>query len=463
MTTRRQFLSSIAAVASAAALAPNVFTQRRKRGTAVVIGAGLSGLAAAYRLKNAGWKVTVIEGRDRIGGRVFSHTDQQTGLICELGAEWVGESHERIKALCKDFNIPLQKHQFEDFLLRDGRVYRPGQWGFSPEAKTAFDKLIASYEKLTPAQKARIDKNDWWNYLEKLGFSADDLRLRDLMDSTDFGESIRHVSAFAALAEYAESSPKNEMDYKMTGGNSRLAAEFRNRLKFDEVMTNTLVTSVTQNARGVVVNTQSIGKVETPFTHLPPMKWSADAVICTVPIHSLLKIKFDPPLPPSQQAAAEQLVYSRISKNSVVYSERFWKEENFSMVSDTTSHFYFHSTQSQPGTEGILTAYAVGEKADVLSSQSDERRMRIVANDISALEDDAPKKARRIISYAWQRDPYTDGAYALYKPGQWFGVRPVLARPHGKVLFAGEHIADWQGFMEGAIETGEAAADALIG
>ena len=72
-------------------------------------------------------------------------------------------------------------------------------------------------------------------------------------------------------------------------------------------------------------------------------------------------------------------------------------------------------------------------------------------------------KAKRIISYAWQRDPFTDGAYALYKPGQWFGIRPILQRPHGKVLFAGEHIADWQGFMEGAIETGEAAAEALIG
>ena len=65
--------------------------------------------------------------------------------------------------------------------------------------------------------------------------------------------------------------------------------------------------------------------------------------------------------------------------------------------------------------------------------------------------------------YSWQRDQFTDGVYALYKPGQWFGIRPILARPHGKVLFAGEHIADWQGFMEGAVETGEAAAQSLIG
>ena len=58
---------------------------------------------------------------------------------------------------------------------------------------------------------------------------------------------------------------------------------------------------------------------------------------------------------------------------------------------------------------------------------------------------------------------YTEGGPRLYRPGQWFGVRPMLQRPHGKVLFAGEHLADWQGFMEGAIETGEQAAAALIG
>lgn len=462
---RRDFLKGIAAAGVSSIAAPNVLSQRRRK-RCVVIGAGLSGLAAALKLKTANWDVTVLEARDRLGGRVFSHKDSQTGLVCELGAEWVGESHERIKALCKDFNIPLQKHQFEDFLLRDGRVYRPGEWGFSPQAKAAFEKMIAGYERLTAAQKTRLDRTDWWNHLEKIGFTPDDLRLRDLMDSTDFGESIRHVSAFAALAEYAESSPKNEMDYKMTGGNSRLVEELAKRLGLRTILLNTTVRKIRQRAGVVLVDGHTwypaSAGVHGSEMQVPIEQLHADAVICTAPIQSLLKIKFDPPLASVQQNAVEQLVYARICKNSIVYSDRFWKEENFSMVSDTTSHFYFHSTQSQSGEEGILTAYAVGEKADVLASQADGRRMRIVANDLTDFHGDAPKKARRIISYAWQRDPFTDGAYALYKPGQWFGIRPILARPHGKVLFAGEHIADWQGFMEGAIETGEAAAESLI-
>ncbi len=146
----------------------------------------------------------------------------------------------------------------------------------------------------------------------------------------------------------------------------------------------------------------------------------------------------------------------------MLYDKRFWKDENFSLVSDTTSHYYFHSTQNQPGPQGILTAYAVGEKADVLASYDDRRRMNIITRDLVDLDPAAPNLARGIASYAWQRDEYTEGAYALYRPGQWFGIRPVLARPHGKILFAGEHLADWQGFMEGAINTGEEAADNLI-
>ena len=450
-TDRRRFLKVLSAVSLGAVLTPNnLFAQKRKK-SCVIIGAGLAGLSAAYKLKNANWNITILEARDRIGGRVFSHSmPQNPNLICELGAEWVGESHERIKTLCSDFKIPLQKHQFDDYLLQNGKVSRPGAWGFSDAAKTAFEKVKANYANLTTLQKNKLDRLDWWTYLEKIGYSEDDLRLRDLMDSTDFGESIRHVSAFGALAEYAESSPKNEMDYKMTGGNSRLTAEFAKRIGAENIKTNTLVTEINQSKGIVTVKTATDS-------------YRADAVICTAPTNSLLKIKFNPPLASAQIEAAEKLIYARICKNSVLYENRFWRDENFSLVSDVTSHFYFHSTQNQVGKEGILTSYAIGEKADILASQSDERRLKIITNDLKDFDEDAPKLAKGITSYAWQRDKYTDGAYALYRPGQWFGIRPVLQRPHGKVLFAGEHLADWQGFMEGAIETGEAAAESLIG
>jgi monoamine oxidase len=189
----------------------------------------------------------------------------------------------------------------------------------------------------------------------------------------------------------------------------------------------------------------------------------ADACICTVPARTLDKIAFDPPLPAAQKAAAEKLQYARIIKNSVLFRERFWGPENFSLVSDVTSHYYFHSTKDQPGNQGILCSYAVGEKGDVLASQNNTRRTEVITTDLVPLEKRAPNLALDIQSYAWQRDKYTQGAYAFFRPGQWFTLKPILARPHGKVLFAGEHLAEWQGFMEGAVVTGEAAAAALTG
>lgn len=449
--TRRDFLKRAGAATLCFPALVRTSLALNSSSSCVVIGAGLSGLAAAYALKQAGWDVTVVEARDRIGGRVLSYSfPQSPNLVCELGGEWVGASHERIQALCREFKIELQDHRFAASLMRDGVVKGPTEWSFSAQSQKAFEAFRLKYKSYRQSDKLKLDRYDWWTWLQNIGFTDDDLLLRDLMDSTDFGESIRHVSAFAAAAEYFESSPANEMDFKMTGGNSRLVRELAARIGQDKIRTSTQVEEIRQRAGRVTVKAKG-------------GSFNADACICTVPSRVLEEIRFDPPLPFSQLAAAEQLQYARIVKNSLLCSERFWGAEDFSLVSDVTSHYYFHSTQRQTGTEGILCSYAIGEKADVLAAQDDTRRLGLITRDLIPLNERAPELARAITSYAWQRDRYTRGAYALYRPGQWFTVRPLLQRPHGKVLFAGEHLADWQGFMEGAIVTGEEAAQALAG
>ncbi len=447
--TRRDFLKSAGAAAVGAPFLVNR-SLGRPTFSCVVVGAGLAGLTAAYRLNRAGWNVTVLEARNRIGGRVWSQRmPENPELICELGGEWVGASHERVLSLCGQFQIQLQGHQFRSHLLLNGVVSKPDQWRFSPKAEASFEKFRKEYASYKRKDYERLDRYDWWTWLENIGFTEDDLRLRDLMDSTDFGESIRHVSAYAAAAEYFESSPANEMDFRIFGGNSQLTQALAARVGPEAIRLNAPVEEIQQRGGKVLVKT----KTETI---------GADACICTVPARVLTDIRFDPPLSSEHYAAAEQLQYARIIKSSVLYKERFWQEEDFSLVSDATSHFYFHSTKHQPGPEGILTSYAIGEKADVLASQDHRRRLEIITRDLLPLSERAPSLAKGIASYAWQRDPYTRGAYAVYRPGQWFTIRPILQKPHGKVLFAGEHLAAWQGFMEGAVATGEEAAKTLI-
>jgi monoamine oxidase len=439
--SRRKFLGALAA-------AP--FALARPTHSCIIIGAGLSGLAAGSMLRRGGWEVTILEARNRIGGRVLSYSfPDAPELVCELGAEWVGASHERMQALCQTLQLKLQPHTFAAGLLQDSTVARPGEWHFSQKAERAFDSFKQEYKQYSKEDKIRLDSFDWWTWLYKLGYTDDDLRLRDLIDSTDFGESIRLISAYAAAGEFFESSAENEMDFKIEGGNSRLLSSLAADIGTEAIRTNAAVREVRQKAGKVTVTTQT-------------GTFTADACICTAAASVLDNIRFDPPLPLGQSSAAASLQYGRIIKNSVLFEERFWKNENFSLVSDATSHYYFHSTQKQHGPHGILCSYAVGDKADVLAAREDSRRMETIARDLSPFSPQAPATAKRIASYAWQRDSFTRGAYALYRPGQWFTLRPILRKPHGKVLFAGEHLADWQGFMEGAVVTGETAARTLL-
>ena len=416
----------------------------------IILGAGLAGLSAARILQKKGWEVTILEARNRIGGRVFSHRmAENPSLTCELGAEWIGASHERMIGLCRDLGLKLLDHRFDVSLLRNGVVRAPSAWGLSAEGERALQEFYTKVGNYSEQQNRELDRIDWWTKLRELGLSDEDILLRELNDSTDFGESIRHVSAYAAAAEYSVSSPTDEMDFKVEGGNSRITDALVDRIGLNVIRRGERAQKVVQRNGMVTVSTKD-------------REYTGDACICTLPVASLRKISFEPPLPQSQSDALSQLQYARIVKASVLYAERFWGPDNFSILTDRTSHFYFHSTKNQHGVEGILTSYTIGDKADVIANQQDSAKMDIIANDIRPVHASAPSLAKGIAAYAWQRDPSSEGAYALYRPGQWYQVRPLLAVPHGKVIFAGEHLADAQGFMEGAVTTGEEAALELV-
>jgi len=138
------------------------------------------------------------------------------------------------------------------------------------------------------------------------------------------------------------------------------------------------------------------------------------------------------------------------------------------VCTNLASDFSFDSTFGQKGTKGILCSYAVGDKAvDIASSPPDKLKYWIAedvanAHGLNWDQGQSRKIALDLQQQAWQADPFTRGAYAFYRPGQWFTIRPALQKRFGRVFFAGEHIADWQGFMEGAVQTGYDAASMVI-
>jgi monoamine oxidase len=424
----------------------------------IVIGAGLSGLAAAHELASDGWDVTMVEARDRRGGRVFTHRFAKAPkLYCELGGEWVGNGHKQVKALCSKFGLPkLMKHAFDFSFLEAGSIKRSflaGEWPFSKEAERAFTTLKAEAKNWSARTQEILDRKDWWTILRDRGFTPEELLRRDLMDSTDFGESIRQVGGFSAAAEYFAGNKNDEMDFRIAGGNSRLVDKLAEAIiaKHGRIHLNQEVKRICQTGDHVCVESHN-GQVH-----------RAAFCICTVPARTLTNIEFQPRMPDDQWDAAKQLQYARIMKTVLLFERRFWMTGNktrFSCFTDGTSDFIFDSTLYQKGTLGILCSYAIGDKADDLSSCSLAMLQKLIEEDLHLIFPAARPKPRAVEMKAqpWQRDEYTQGAYALYRPGQWFGIRAVLQEPHLRVYFAGEHLADEQGFMEGAVITGQDAA-----
>jgi monoamine oxidase len=450
MSSRRQFIKETSLATGGILFASSSFNKffisRTPR--VIIIGAGFAGLAAAYYLHKKKIDFVILEARNRISGRVFSHTiDEQENLVIELGAEWVGNSHERMQNLCNEFGLELQNNQFESHLIYQGKYYKNGDWDFSEGWKKKFKLMLENYGHLTTADKVKLDRVDWWRYLVNNGCEGRDLDLRELLDSTDFGETIRSVSAFAALAEYAESSEKNEMDLKVKGGNSLLAKRIAEKIGYENIKLQHAVNKVVQNSKGGVRVYCDNGQV-----------FTADKIICTAPTFAMKKIKWEPGLPADKVNAMNELQYARINKNPLLFSERFWKDESFDMITDQSPHYFYHATKNQQSKKGVLISYTIGEKAAVAANQNDEWKAAMIQQTLQPYFGDVRSLLEKQINYYWGNDPYSFGSYAVYGKGQLFSVMPVLQRSYIHTHFAGEHLADWQGFMEGAIDTGEMAA-----
>jgi monoamine oxidase len=450
MSSRREFIKQSVLAAGGLVVSTSSFSNILigKKPKVIIIGAGFAGLSAAYYLSKKNIDFVILEARNRISGRVFSHTiDPAENLVIELGAEWVGLSHTRVRELSDEMGLVLDNNQFESHLIYQGRYHKSGEWDYSDEWKAKFKKILEEYPKLTTADKNRLDKMDWWRFLVNNGCDGRDLDLRELLDSTDFGETIRSVSAFAALAEYAESSEKNEMDLKIRGGNSLLASKIADRIGKDKIRLEHAVTRIRQQIKGGIEVHCSNGSI-----------FKGDKIICTAPTFAAKKIKWEPGLPADQLNAMNELQYARINKNPLLFSERFWKAEDFDMITDQSPHYFYHATKNQTSKKGVLISYTIGEKAAVVANQNDEWKANMVQQTMQPYFGDVKSLLEKQANYYWGNDEFSRGAYALYGKGQWFRLRPILSRSHIHTHFAGEHLADWQGFMEGAINTGEAAA-----
>ncbi len=459
---RRNFLALAggALVASTGLSAINLdqlYDPNKKAKKVIIIGAGIAGLSAAAYLKQKQVEVIVLESSKRIGGRIYSYQlPEAPELTVEFGAEWVGSSHTALIQLCKASNLTLNSHTFiENQLISDvfKKPYNsdnPEGWKVPDDWQNKFKKILNSVKTLSQSARKPLDKLSYYQYLLNEDCPENELLHRDLLDSTDFGESIRFVSALAALEEYADSSPQNEMDYHVQGGNQLLIETLANQIGMNNIKTEHPVVSITQSRKGVSVQCAQ------------GQKFEADRIICALPTQSVLKINWQPALPTLQLQAIQSLNYSRIVKTSVLFKERFWKDENFAVITDTLAQYIFHTTQNQPGPKGVLVSYATGDRAAAIAQLTKSQRIATICQALKPIFGDISALVENQYMFYWGNHPATRGAYALFGINQWNELQTLIGKPFANTVFAGEHLAEWQGFMEGAFVTGKQAAALLV-
>ena len=422
----------------------------------LVAGAGLAGLTTARELTKQGAAVTVIDARDRVGGRVL--TERRPFLHrqhAEMGADLIDESQTEIRTLIAALGLRtswILRDGFTPMRQRGGRR-RPG----STRAWQDFGKRLQRevralrlgeqrWDGGIAAALARESVAEWLDRIRAPGAIRDvatGLRGFFLADPAD-------LSLLALVDQFAdEGAPGSEKMFRVIGGNDRLPAALAKALG-SRIHLRTILRRVTQTRTRVGVALESNGRLE----HA-----RFDYLVCALPATTVRHLAFEPGLPELQRQATARIKYGAATKTALQFNRPVWRVPGRPRAFGTPFSIgaVWDASEEQRGS--ILTLLAGGGASAatrrLLAAGGPARLVR----EMSWLNVKETELAAWS-SVSWEDEPWSRGGYAYFDPDYPPALRYWLARPFGRVFFAGEHTsARWQGYMNGAVETGLRAAE----
>lgn len=440
--------------------------------TVTVIGAGLAGLSAAYELQRAGWKVIVLEARDRVGGRVYSLRGFSDGLVAEGGGEFIEESHTRMLAFAREFHLQLgrvgswqgEDRDWASFGGKAGPMSAAGIWGVDLHqeveriwlALAELGKLVPDPHRPQEARAAeRLDRQSAADWIASLDAHplAKQAFIQHIRSEYTCEPERQSLLDLARNASMYYSSLKRNANYRVIGGNDLIPRALAERSP--DLRLNAPVRSVRTLPDEVVVTYQhgnSYVEVSSAFA------------VLAIPLTTARLVEFDPPLPAAHRDLVSGLAYGAVTKVLVEYRTRFWDERGWNgrLVTDGPIVYTWHATSHLEHRHGVLTAYTGGGPGARLAALSDEERIRCAVEEIERVFPGSSDLIEQTATVAWPNEPYTRASYAAFAPGQVTAYWQTLFEPAGRLFFAGEHATPIQGFMEGAVESGQRVARTIL-
>jgi monoamine oxidase len=449
----------------------------------IVVGAGFAGLTAARNIVKAGRSVIVIEARDRVGGRVWNH-DLGGGQVSERGGTFVGPTQDYLLALAGELGVGTfpTYDTGDDVYMADGNrtTYSDsGPLGTAPPDPTTLAEVTADIELMdqlstgvpvaapwTASNAATYDGQTLETWIDTHSVTP---RFKELVAAATrpiFGAEPRELSMLFVLFYIASSGDENnagtfERNFDTRGGAQqsrfiggsqtiglKMAADLGNRV----VLNSPVRSIITSGNRATVVSDQLIAR--------------AKQVIVAVPPALAGRIDYEPILPMERDQLTQRYGQGTLTKVAAVYPTPFWRDQGLTGQALSTSGPVSATFDDSPpsGSPGVLFGFVGGDYARQYNAMSPSARQSAVLNQFAGFFGSQANSPTAFFDTSWSGEQWTRGCpVGIPSMGTLLAYGPWIRQPVGLIHWAGTETSTyWNGYMDGAVRSGERAASEVL-